>query len=197
MDRRRSVLLTLPPSLLRNALGCLHKRVTKVDQWPSWHVRMSSGMSPTQGSKSRRQRQLESGLQADTCPVSDDAGSWGPSYLGQPLEFSRGLLQKCPLNRSISHALPFALQRQPTTLASFFYFHRIAMPVPESTEGPFPKLHHLALHTTFRGLQHPLSTPSAPIHQYRGIKYASIPARFRQSKLFHSYPPITDATTYG
>ncbi|KAF9482676.1 alpha/beta-hydrolase [Pholiota conissans] len=71
------------------------------------------------------------------------------------------------------------------------------MPVPESTEGPFPKLHHLALHTTFCGLQHPLSTPAAPIHQYRGIKYASIPARFRQSKVFHSYPVITDATTYG
>ncbi|PPQ74840.1 hypothetical protein CVT26_005220 [Gymnopilus dilepis] len=71
------------------------------------------------------------------------------------------------------------------------------MPVPDSSTESFTKLHHLGLETTFRGVEHPLSTPDAPIHQYRGIKYASIPARFRQSKLCTTYPPITDASKYG
>lgn len=62
---------------------------------------------------------------------------------------------------------------------------------------PYPKLHHVVLDTTFCGINHPASTPDAPIHQYLGIKYASIPARFRQSKLFNSYPAITDASKHG
>ncbi|KAI0945574.1 hypothetical protein AcW1_001765 [Taiwanofungus camphoratus] len=44
---------------------------------------------------------------------------------------------------------------------------------------------------------HPISTPEAPVHQFRGIKYATIPARFRQSRLYTSYPPQTDATRFG
>ncbi|KAF8970161.1 Alpha/Beta hydrolase protein [Flammula alnicola] len=71
------------------------------------------------------------------------------------------------------------------------------MPVPEPSKQPSPRLHHLTLSTTFCGLEHPLSTPDTPIHQYRGIKYASVPARFRQSQLCTSYPPITDATEHG
>ncbi|KAF9443507.1 alpha/beta-hydrolase [Macrolepiota fuliginosa MF-IS2] len=62
---------------------------------------------------------------------------------------------------------------------------------------PYPKLHHVVLDTTFCGINHSASTPDAPIHQYLGIKYASIPARFRQSKLFSSYPTITDTSEYG
>jgi len=58
-------------------------------------------------------------------------------------------------------------------------------------------LHHVILNTTFAGIEHPISTPETPIHQFRGIKYASIPARFLQSKLFTSYPPLADATKYG
>lgn len=62
---------------------------------------------------------------------------------------------------------------------------------------PHPKLYHAILRTTFCGLSHPASTPDLRIHQYLGIKYASIPARFRQSKLFHTYPQITHASKHG
>ncbi|OJA17738.1 hypothetical protein AZE42_08824 [Rhizopogon vesiculosus] len=58
-------------------------------------------------------------------------------------------------------------------------------------------LHHTVLGTTFKGIEHPISTPHVPIHQFRGIKYASIPARFRQSKLVTSYPSSVDATRHG
>ncbi|KAI0000647.1 Alpha/Beta hydrolase protein [Russula compacta] len=60
-----------------------------------------------------------------------------------------------------------------------------------------PVVRHTTLKSTFTGLQHALSTAEIPIHQYRGIKYATIPARFRQSKLFTSYRSSTDATRYG
>lgn len=60
-----------------------------------------------------------------------------------------------------------------------------------------PVVLHEKLHTTFTGLVHPISTQEATVHQYLGIKYASVPARFRQSKLHTSYPPVTDATRHG
>lgn len=60
-----------------------------------------------------------------------------------------------------------------------------------------PKIYHGSLEATFRGVEHPLSSQEAPIHQYLGIKYASVPARFRQSKLFRSYLPIVDASKHG
>ena len=60
-----------------------------------------------------------------------------------------------------------------------------------------PVVLHQKLHTTFTGVVHPISTEEAVVHQYLGIKYASVPARFRQSKLFTSYPASTDATRYG
>ncbi|KAI0305243.1 Alpha/Beta hydrolase protein [Multifurca ochricompacta] len=60
-----------------------------------------------------------------------------------------------------------------------------------------PVVRHSTLKTTFTGIQHTLSTAETPIHQYRGVKYATIPARFRQSKLFTSYRSSTDATRYG
>ncbi|KAJ6616451.1 Alpha/Beta hydrolase protein [Mycena sp. CBHHK59/15] len=58
-------------------------------------------------------------------------------------------------------------------------------------------MHHLGLGTTFYGIQHAASTPETPIHQYRGVKYASVPARFRQSQLVSRLPPRTDASQYG
>lgn len=58
-------------------------------------------------------------------------------------------------------------------------------------------LHHTQLDTSFTGVVHLISTPETPIHQFRGIKYASVPARFRQSTLFSSYSSLTDATKYG
>ena len=60
-----------------------------------------------------------------------------------------------------------------------------------------PIVRHTTLKSTFTGIQHVLSTAELPIHQYRGIKYASIPARFRQAKLFTSFRSSTDATRYG
>jgi hypothetical protein len=70
----------------------------------------------------------------------------------------------------------------------------MVVPVPPVYQ---PVVRHTTLKTTFTGLQHTLSTAETPIHQYRGIKYATIPARFRQSKLFTSYRFFTDATRYG
>lgn len=58
-------------------------------------------------------------------------------------------------------------------------------------------LHHSVLGTTFKGIDHPISTTDVPIHQFRGIKYASVAARFRQSKLVTSYPSSVDATRHG
>ncbi|KAF9030128.1 alpha/beta-hydrolase [Hymenopellis radicata] len=46
-------------------------------------------------------------------------------------------------------------------------------------------------------VQHGALQTDVPIHQYRGIKYASVPARFRQSHLFSVYAPTTDASKYG
>jgi carboxylesterase type B len=60
-----------------------------------------------------------------------------------------------------------------------------------------PELYHPALNTTFVGVEHPISTHDSHIHSFRGIKYASVPARFRQSKLFTSYRPVTDASRDG
>jgi carboxylesterase type B len=73
------------------------------------------------------------------------------------------------------------------------------MPVPdqELRVEPFPKLHHLGLETTFCGIEHYLSSTSSPIYQFLGLKYATIPARFRQSHLCSSYPDITDASHHG
>ncbi|KAJ7731122.1 Alpha/Beta hydrolase protein [Mycena maculata] len=68
------------------------------------------------------------------------------------------------------------------------------MPVQSETR---PVLHHPRLATTFCGVQHAASTPEAPIHEYRGIKYASVPARFRRSHLVTTLPPKTDASRYG
>lgn len=72
----------------------------------------------------------------------------------------------------------------------------INMPIPEPYI-PSAELHHAALKTTFVGVEHPVSTTETRVLQFRGIKYASIPARFRQSKLITSYHPVTDASKYG
>ncbi|KAI0313164.1 alpha/beta-hydrolase [Amylostereum chailletii] len=60
-----------------------------------------------------------------------------------------------------------------------------------------PVVRHATLKTTFTGIQHSVSTPDAPVHQYRGIKYAAIPARLRQSTLFTTYHSRTDSTRFG
>ncbi|PIL27775.1 hypothetical protein GSI_10928 [Ganoderma sinense ZZ0214-1] len=60
-----------------------------------------------------------------------------------------------------------------------------------------PVVLHDDLKTTFTGVVHEVSTPDAPVHQYLGIKYATIPARFRQSKVLTRYPPLTDCSRHG
>ncbi|KAJ7598572.1 Alpha/Beta hydrolase protein [Mycena floridula] len=69
--------------------------------------------------------------------------------------------------------------------------------MPAHQAIPRSSFHHSSLETTFHGVIHGISSPEVPILQYRGIKYAYIPARFCQSKLFTSYPVETDATKYG
>ncbi|KZT10231.1 carboxylesterase [Laetiporus sulphureus 93-53] len=69
--------------------------------------------------------------------------------------------------------------------------------IPKLNPVQEPVVVHEALDTTFTGIVHPISTPDAPVHQFRGIKYANIPARFRQSRLHTSYPAQTDATHFG
>lgn len=72
------------------------------------------------------------------------------------------------------------------------------MPVLQRNHSePIPKISHATLETTFTGLEHPLSSPETRIHQYRGIKYASVPARFRHSYLWTKFPMITDASKHG
>ncbi|KAH9941090.1 carboxylesterase [Epithele typhae] len=65
------------------------------------------------------------------------------------------------------------------------------------SNDPEPVVLHEGLGTIFTGVVHPVSTLEAPVHQYLGIKYASIPARFRQSTLCKLYPPQTDCSHYG
>lgn len=60
-----------------------------------------------------------------------------------------------------------------------------------------PVVRHATLKTSFIGIQHAVSTPDAPVNQFRGIKYASVPGRFRHSQLFAQYHSRSDATRYG
>lgn len=66
-----------------------------------------------------------------------------------------------------------------------------------SNSGLATRHFHAELKTTFTGVEHPLSSTETRIHQFRGIKYASVPARFRQSKLWTKYSPLTDASKHG
>jgi carboxylesterase type B len=58
-------------------------------------------------------------------------------------------------------------------------------------------LRHDVLGTTFAGVEHALSTPAAPVAQFRGVRYATIPARFRAAQLLTEYPDSVDASCYG
>jgi hypothetical protein len=60
-----------------------------------------------------------------------------------------------------------------------------------------PEIYHPRLKTTFRGIQHPLSSVECLVAQFRGIKYGIIPARFKQSVLNDDYPDIYDASEHG
>lgn len=65
------------------------------------------------------------------------------------------------------------------------------------------RLGHETLKTEFVGVRHKCSdgdeaAPSpAVVHQFRGIKYASVPMRFRTSVLYEAFARRTDATRNG
>ncbi|PYH42293.1 putative carboxylesterase [Aspergillus saccharolyticus JOP 1030-1] len=59
-----------------------------------------------------------------------------------------------------------------------------------------PQLHHSGLQATFTGIER--ETNSITVHEFRGIKYASIPARFERAQPLKTFAGATvDATRYG
>ncbi|KAH7416745.1 Alpha/Beta hydrolase protein [Cadophora sp. MPI-SDFR-AT-0126] len=62
---------------------------------------------------------------------------------------------------------------------------------------PPPMVKHSGVNTTFTGIRHRISSSENEVWQFRGIKYASIPGRFRQSTLNTSFEKETDTTRYG
>jgi carboxylesterase type B len=61
-----------------------------------------------------------------------------------------------------------------------------------------PIIDHPKLFTSFKGISHSISSSEQEVWQFRGIKYASITARFQQSTLNETFSaPVCDATTYG
>jgi len=70
-------------------------------------------------------------------------------------------------------------------------------PEADDHDEPTVELLHPALHTKFVGVEHPASAKGATVHQYRGIKYATVPKRFRRSVLLEKYSNETLATRHG
>lgn len=59
-----------------------------------------------------------------------------------------------------------------------------------------PEVRHTALNATFKGIQR--DDQGVPVHQYLGIKYASVPARFERAQPVSGFGgAVADATRYG
>ncbi|KAJ5924556.1 Carboxylesterase type B [Penicillium verhagenii] len=59
-----------------------------------------------------------------------------------------------------------------------------------------PEVHHASLNATFKGIER--NYEGLPIHQFLGIKYASVPARFEKAKPVEGFAgAVIDATKYG
>ncbi|KGO55122.1 Carboxylesterase, type B [Penicillium expansum] len=59
-----------------------------------------------------------------------------------------------------------------------------------------PEIRHLALDGTFKGIQR--DDQNVPVHQFLGIKYASIPARFEKAEPVRSFDgAVVDSSKYG
>lgn len=59
-----------------------------------------------------------------------------------------------------------------------------------------PQIHHDSLQTTFTGTSQ--TDNGSTVHSFRGIPYATIPARFERSQLIQKFDePAVDATRYG
>ena len=75
-------------------------------------------------------------------------------------------------------------------------------PLPQTGEK-LARLTHEALKTEFVGVRHRCSegdegaSGAAVVHQFRGIKYARVPMRFRNSTMHETFARRTDATKNG
>jgi carboxylesterase type B len=59
-----------------------------------------------------------------------------------------------------------------------------------------PDVHHAALNATFKGILR--EEQGKKIHQFLGIKYANVPARFEKAEPVGGFEgAIVDATKYG
>ncbi|RAL15772.1 putative carboxylesterase [Aspergillus homomorphus CBS 101889] len=59
-----------------------------------------------------------------------------------------------------------------------------------------PQVHHPGLQATFKGIER--ESNGIVVHEYRGIKYANIPARFERAQPLNSFEgAAVDATRYG
>lgn len=86
---------------------------------------------------------------------------------------------------------------RPSPLHNHFSWLSANMSFQDDSALQFVKRQHPGLGTTFRGVMRLSEAPEMRVHQYLGIQYASIPARFRQSKVCTAYPPVVDATSHG
>ncbi|PYH96640.1 carboxylesterase [Aspergillus ellipticus CBS 707.79] len=61
---------------------------------------------------------------------------------------------------------------------------------------PSPQVQHQGLRATFTGIQR--TVEAIDVHEFRGIKYASVPARFERAQPVDGFADaVVDATTYG
>lgn len=59
-----------------------------------------------------------------------------------------------------------------------------------------PQVHHTRLNAIFNGIHR--DDLGVPIHQFLGIKYANVPARFKRAESVESFAgAVVDATRYG
>jgi carboxylesterase type B len=58
---------------------------------------------------------------------------------------------------------------------------------------------HPGLGAVFKGVKTAELSDQKPssVAQFRGIKFAQIPARFRRAILHENFPPVVDATNHG
>ncbi|PVH79021.1 alpha/beta-hydrolase [Cadophora sp. DSE1049] len=65
------------------------------------------------------------------------------------------------------------------------------------SQYPMPIIKHSGLNSIFTGIRHRISSSENEVWQFRGIKFANVPGRFRQSAFNTAFEKETDATRYG
>jgi carboxylesterase type B len=59
-----------------------------------------------------------------------------------------------------------------------------------------PEIQHQGVNATFKGTQR--DDQNTPVHQFLGIKYASVPARFEKPEPVNSFDgAVVDASKFG